>query len=135
MKVHLDSKLATISINEEKKTAFLYWKPFKNTEEYKHVLEKGLEAIETYQIENWIPDISEAKIVSPEDRKWAEEVFIPEALRLGIKRIAFVLPAEDAFKKHYANKLRESVADKEVIFETFGSLRDAERWVTRQVFL
>lgn len=133
MKVCFDSKFATISVREEKKVAYLAWKPSAQSQDYKAVLEKSLEIISEEQIVAWIPNNTEARVVSPEDRKWAEEHFIPEAVARGVRVMAFVFPAEDAFKKYYASKLQEAAQDKNIKFEIFADGRDAERWVLKQL--
>jgi hypothetical protein len=133
MKVCFDSKFATISVREEKKIAYLAWKPSAQSEDYKAVLEKSLEIISENEIVAWIPDNTEARVVSPEDRKWAEEHFIPEAIARGVRWMAFVFPSEDAFKKYYASKLKEAAQSKGVNFEIFADGRDAERWILKQL--
>jgi hypothetical protein len=132
IKVCYDSASATISVNNEKKIGFLAWKNFDTAADYKLVLEKSLEIIEKEKIESWIPDNRDAKVVSPEDRKWTEENFLPKAISLGVKRVAFVFPADDTFKKYYASKLKDSQKNL-VTFETFADLKDAEKWVLKQI--
>ncbi|MGD1842657.1 MAG: hypothetical protein ACFB0B_17440 [Thermonemataceae bacterium] len=128
----LDNSTATIKAAVDAEAIMIIWKGFAKGDTYRSILKTALEAAQQHQLKNWISDLTEAKVVSPEDKTWVEETFIPEGLQAGIKKAIFIVP-KDIFSKAYVEqitlKLEEEKAshskykDHEIQF--FSSLDEA----------
>jgi len=58
----------------------------------------GVRAIKERHVEGYVSDARKAKVVVPEDEKWGREVWLPQAVAAGLKRMAIVTAASGLAK-------------------------------------
>jgi hypothetical protein len=76
-------------------------------EEYKKPFEIALEFMTKKPVLNYISDIRNQGIISPDFRKWLQESAMPEAAKAGLKRVVGVANV-NVFKQYYINNVFQS---------------------------
>ena len=79
-------------------------------------------------IDNYISDIREQGIISPDFRKWLQETALPEAVNAGVKRV-IGLANVNIFKQYYINNVFQSVKKIGIPFKMFSTVEDAKEWI------
>jgi hypothetical protein len=100
----MTEEYADIFYDEQYYLLQIIWKPEMTDEDYKNVFNFCLEYAETHRVDNFMSDIRNQKIISPETRKWFEEEALPNAVQRGLKRAVIVFTG-NVFKKYYANNI------------------------------
>ncbi|MDF9796602.1 hypothetical protein OKW21_001865 [Catalinimonas alkaloidigena] len=125
---YFKNEFAMINYLDDVKTVELVWKQTTNSQKYREIFAKGVEALEKYQISNWLSDTTDQGLVSPEDRKWLESHMIPTAVQKGLRNIA-VLVSKDVFKKYYVDSVRKHVEKSHLCMQYFDKREDAIQWL------
>ena len=103
--VLLEKDFAVVSVMTDKKLGMIQWKGKASFDGYKEAFESILGYAEVnHNIDYYISDIRNQAIVSPEMRKWFQEVALPRAVAGGLKRAAVIMDG-NAFKKYYMNMI------------------------------
>ncbi|MCC5945323.1 MAG: hypothetical protein JJT94_10330 [Bernardetiaceae bacterium] len=111
---------------------FITWLRQANNAEYRHVLSRAIELIESYNISLWIANMQKAGIVSLENQQWFREDIVPRAIHAGIRRAGIIL-SEDAFNRFYLNNTIQKTKEKgfEVEFHYFNTPDEIFEWALR----
>lgn len=125
---YFKNEFAQINYLEDVKTVELIWKQRTNSQMYREIFTKGVEALEKHNISNWLSDTTDQGLVSPEDRKWLESHMIPTAVQKGLRNIA-VLVSKDVFKKYYVDSVRKHVEKSHLSMQYFDKREDAIQWL------
>lgn len=80
------------------------WKRKTTDQEYRNAFTKLLEFSMNHTVDNFLSDIRNQGVVSPENRKWFETEMLPKAVKSGLKRAATVFDG-NVFKKYYMNMI------------------------------
>ena len=130
MEVIFNSAFAQVSFDEASNSVIAVWKKATTTPAYQETFKIILEVIKKYKASAFISDIYFQGVVGTENRNWMESEILPEAIRLGLRKIATIAP-EDIFKKFYvSNVMRHAQFHNEYLkFKTFGDLISAQAWV------
>lgn len=96
-------------------------------ENYKEVFLFCIDYAKTHRCDNFMSDIRNQKIISPETRKWFEEVALPGAIETGLKRGAIVFTG-NVFKKYYANNILTRSKNFALPLKFFTSVEDGIKW-------
>ena len=112
------------------KAGVIDWKDKKLTEEeYRNPLEALIEYSNDKKIfNNYLADIRLQSVVSPNSRKWFEQVMVPAAIRNGLKRGAVII-TKNPFKKHYMNMIISSSKKYPIKIKVFDDLDKAKAWL------
>lgn len=125
----LDEKYALVTFHSDMKMIKVVWKGTFTKEQYQIAIESGLD----YQlksnkpVENYLSNILNQGIVSPESRKWFEQVAMPRAINQGLKRAAVVFDG-NVFKKYYLNLILQTTNIYKLPLKFFSSEEDAVKW-------
>ncbi|MCB2197416.1 MAG: STAS/SEC14 domain-containing protein [Bacteroidetes bacterium] len=130
-KVILDTDYAEISHNPEFKLGKIVWKRKTSTEEYQYAFITLLEYAKTHQTDNFLSDIRNQSVVSPENRKWFEEEMLPKAIEAGLKRAGVVFDG-NVFKKYYINMIIKVSNKFGLPLKMFSSEDEAKEWFKSQ---
>jgi len=132
MENYFEDRYAIVYHISDIKAVLIEWKSFKTIpiEDYKNVFNKAQELLKNKSPENFIADNRLQGIINPEQRKWLEEVSLPESARIGMKRIA-VISDMNVFKRYYLNKLLTSVNKYKIPFKIFKETNLAIEWIKR----
>lgn len=126
-KIVMDTKFAEISHDSELRLGKIEWKAKASTEEYQFAFITLLEYAEKHSTDNFLSDIRNQSVVSPENRKWFEEVMLPRAIEAGLKRAGVVFDG-NVFKKYYINMILQVTNKFKLPLKAFNSEEDAILW-------
>lgn len=128
METIFENEFAKITYEEDLKIVTITWKNKKITfEDYKKPFTVALQFMATKPVDNYISDIREQGIISPEFRKWLQETAMPEAARVGLKRVVGVANV-NIFKQYYINNVFQSAKKFGIPFKMFGTIEEAKKW-------
>ena len=130
-KILLDSDYAEASYDEELKLGKVVWKRKTTTEEYQYAFMVLLDHAKDNPSENFMSDIRNQSIVSPENRKWFETEMVPKAIDAGLKRVAIIFDG-NVFKKYYINMIIKVTNKFGVPLKMFSTEEEAIEWFKLQ---
>jgi len=79
----------------------------------------------------FLSDTTIQGVVSPDDRKWFQEVALPRAVATGLKK-ACVVMSGSVFKKYYINLILKTVKKFDLPFKVFNNYDEAVEWLTSE---
>lgn len=124
----LDTDYAELSYDPELKLGKIVWKKKTTTEEYQYAFITLLEYAKKHDADNFLSDIRQQSVVSPENRKWFETEMLPNAIKAGLKRAAVVFDG-NVFKKYYMNMIIQVTNKFGLPMKVFNSEEDALAWL------
>lgn len=95
---------------------------------FQELLTKGADHLEAQGAAKWLSDDEKNVVVSPQDRKWGDEVWAPRVIAAGLKYWAVVTPV-GAVASLQMKGLVEQYRQRGVTVETFGNVDDALAWL------
>lgn len=113
---------------EELKMIKVQWIDKNTSEEYRETITKSLEYAKTHNVENYLSDIREQKVVSPEDRKWFTDEILPKAVEQGLKK-AVVIFDGNVFKKYYLNTILKATNKFKLAFKFVNTEEEARAFI------
>jgi len=122
-----DYEYAEISYDSELLMGRIVWKRKTNDQEYRSSFGKLLEYSAKHPVENFLSDIRQQGVVSPENRKWFETEMLPKAIKSGLKRAGSVFDG-NVFKKYYMNMIIKVSNKFGMPLKLFNSEEDAIAW-------
>jgi hypothetical protein len=123
----LDEPYLSIRWRAVPKILYAEWKGFATSAEFRAALLTGVRAIQVRHVVGYVSDARKAKIILPEDEKWGMEVWLPQAVAAGLKRMAIVTATAGLAKSAYddaATKISHGLS-----MRTFDSVAAATVWV------
>jgi hypothetical protein len=127
--IYVDEPYLSIHWDGVHHHVFSEWKGFANSEEIRTSLMKGIRAIRDHSATCWVSDARKLKVFVHEDQKWAKEIWMPLAVRAGLKRVAFVTALSGLGKLTIEDV--SGLYDKAGLqSHTFDSLAAARHWVS-----
>lgn len=127
-KIIYETDIAVVSYSRERSLVKTVWHSRKLTfDEYKEPFMAAIEFQKHVRVENYISDIRDQNIISPEFRKWFQTEILPIAYAAGIKRSAIIFNG-NVFKKYYLNNILNSVKKFGAPIKFFGTLEEALQW-------
>ncbi|PLX22730.1 MAG: hypothetical protein C0599_05740 [Salinivirgaceae bacterium] len=126
-KVFYDSEVVELSYEAELRLGKVRWKKKGTTEEYRDAFIRMLDYAKTSPIENFLSDIRNQGVVSPENRKWFEAEMLPKAIKAGLKRAGSVFDG-NAFKKYYMNMIIKVSGKFGLPLKLFNTEEEAIEW-------
>jgi hypothetical protein len=125
MEKQFENSNAAIHIDKEAKAVVVVWKKI-TLEEYKEVLNKGLEILKENGYSNWFADTTNHGAVNRELQEWVDKDWTPRALQGGLKRLTYNLPAS-VLSQMSIESLVQVMGD--VTIHAFGSYDEAKKWL------
>ena len=109
------------------KLGIIEWKQKPSNTEYQSTFEELITFSKKNPIENFLSDIRNQGVVSPDNRKWFENVMIPKAIDHGLKRAATIFDG-NVFKKYYINMIIQVINKFGIPLKLFNTEEDAIKW-------
>ena len=132
MKTIENLEYAHIKHDEDNKFVEIQWKKVANMslEEYQNALNIALDfqAKNPNTVDFYFSDIREQRILSPNYRKWFQEVAIKKALDNNLKAGVVIFDG-NVFKKYYLNNIMGSTKNLGLPFKFFNTREDALIWL------
>jgi len=125
--VYLDKPYLTIRWRSIPQILYAEWKGFATSAEFRAALLTGVRAIRERHIVGYVSDARMAKLVLPEDEKWARDVWLPQAVDAGLKRMAIVTASAGLGKMAYEDAAT-AMDSHGLSMRTFDSVASATTW-------
>jgi hypothetical protein len=125
--VYLDEPYLTIRWRSIPQILYAEWNGFATSAEFRSALLTGIRAIRERHIVGYVSDARKAKVVLTADEKWAREVWLPQAVDAGLKRMAIVTASAGLGKMAYDDAATAMDAHG-LSMRTFDSVASATTW-------
>ncbi len=123
----LNTDYAEVSYDSDLKLGKIVWKRKTSTEEYQYAFLIMLNHAKNNPADNFLSDIRDQGVVSPENRKWFETEMLPQAIDAGLKRAAVIFDG-NVFKKYYLNMIIKVSNKFGLPLKMFNSEEKAIEW-------
>jgi hypothetical protein len=124
----LTETCAEVRYDQALRAVEVKWKGFAEIDQYKRVLEHALYLIKDYNCSIWISDMVNGKAVPKDAIIWLQKVFIPKAVQMGVKKMAFLVTG-NAFGKLHAANLKIATKKHGVDMNYFDSRNELDEWL------
>jgi len=125
--VYLEESYLTIRWRSIPQILYAEWKGFATSAEFRSALLTGVRAIRERHIVGYVSDARKAKVVLAEDEKWARQVWLPQAVDAGLKRMAIVTASAGLGKMAY-DDAASAMDSHGLSMRTFDSVASATTW-------
>jgi hypothetical protein len=125
--VYLDEPYLSIRWRSLPQILYAEWKGFATSAEFRSALLTGVRAIRERHVVGYVSDARKAKLVLPEDEKWGREVWLPQAVAAGLKRMAIVTAPAGLGKMAY-DDAATAMDSHGLSMRTFESVAAAMTW-------
>jgi hypothetical protein len=123
----LDEPYLSIRWRATPKILYAEWKGFATSAEFRAALLTGIRAIRERKVHGYVSDARKAKVVVPEDEKWGREVWLPQAVAAGLKRMAIVVAPTGLAKQTFESAANQ-IDSHGLSMRTFDSVAAATVW-------
>ena len=103
------------------------WKGFATSLEFRAALLTGVRAIREHHVVGYVSDARRAKVFIDEDLRWVGEVWLPQALAAGLKRMAMVT-ASQGLGKVIIEEVAKEIDNHGLAMRKFDSVAAATVW-------
>ena len=125
--IYLDEPYLSIRWRSVPQILFAEWKGFATSAEFRAALLKGVQAIREHRVVGYVSDARKAKVFIAEDLQWVSEVWLPQALSAGLKRMAMVT-AEEGLGKVIIEDVAKEIDNHGLAMRKFDSVAAATVW-------
>ena len=124
---YLDEPYLSIRWRSVPRMLYAEWKGYATSAELRAALLRGVEAMRDRHVLAYVSDARRAKVMLPEDEVWAREVWLPQAVAAGLKRMA-VVTAGTGMAKVIMEDVSRHVDHHGLEMRTFDSVTAATTW-------
>lgn len=132
MEVIRKDDLVCIAIDHEHRMIISTWTGYVPSEAYREALWQVLDGVRKHHLDLWLSDTRAMGAILRTDEKWSVEVFVPELMKFGLRRVA-VIQGADYFNRTATERMAEAtltVAPFKV--ELFATSEDGLRWLLKE---
>ncbi len=131
-KVLLDEDYVKVWFEPEMSVGRITWKRKPEKDEYMKGFTVLLEFAKTTKVENFLSDIRNQGVVSPDSRKWFEKEALPAGMKLGLQRAGVIIDG-NIFKRYYINMIISSTNKFGLPLKVFSTEEDALNWFEKKM--
>ncbi len=125
--IYLDEPYISIRWRAVPQVLYAEWKGYATSSEFRAALLTGVRAIRARHATAYISDARKAKLILPEDERWGREVWLPQAVAAGLKRMAIVTAPAGLSKMAY-DDAATAIDSHGLSMRTFDSVPAATTW-------
>lgn len=125
--IYLDTPYISIRWRGVPQVLYAEWKGYATSAEFRAALLTGVRAIRERHVTAYISDARKAKLILPEDERWGREVWLPQAVAAGLKRMAIVTATAGLGKMAYDDAAKD-IDSHGISMRTFDSVATATTW-------
>src|SRR4029077_6616081 len=125
--IYLDEPYLSIRWRSIPQILFAEWKGFATSAEFRAALLKGVQAIREHHVVGYVSDARKAKVFVAEDTQWVSEVWLPQVLKAGLKRMAMVT-ADEGLGKAIIEDVAKEIDNHGLAMRKFNSVAAATVW-------
>jgi hypothetical protein len=122
-----ETEYAEISYDESIDAVSVDWKQTATGDDFREILQTGLEIAKEETATNWLGDRREMDPVTKADQEWVNETWLPEADETELTQIA-AIQSEQFIEELDLKFVMQKVAD-DLTLRHFDSLEDATEWL------
>jgi hypothetical protein len=129
--MHFDNPVGSVHWDDTAGAVCLAWKQFAEGEEFRAVINAGIELLIQRKATKWLGDLRNLGPVTQEDQKWSAESWLPRATAGGMKYLALVSPRKIVAQmavKTFMNK----VNGRPLLIGNFEDIEVARSWLQAQ---
>lgn len=123
----LNTNYALVTYNPVLKMGKVEWRGKTTSAEYQNTIVSLLDFADKYPVDYYLSDIINQSVVSPDDRKWFENIAVPMAIGKGLKKAGVVF-AGNVFKKYYLNMIIQATGKLGLPLKLFSNDEEAIKW-------
>ena len=117
-------------INQEKQFLLLTVVGFMRDDDFKSMANESLRLMKEHRLTKCLVDTSEMQVMTMESMSWIQTDWYPNALALGLTKIAFITP-KSAFGEVSVKSTNEKIEQESVLeIAYFTAIQEAEAWLT-----
>jgi hypothetical protein len=124
---YLDEPYLSIRWRSVPQILYAEWKGFATSAEFRAALLKGVQAIREHHVVGYVSDARKAKVFVAEDLKWVTDVWLPQAVGAGLKRMAMVT-ADQGLGKAIIEGVAKEIDNHGLSMRKFDSVVAATVW-------
>lgn len=133
MRTIRNDALVRIDVDVEQSLVTSQWKGYVPSEEYRTALWQILDQVREHKLCLWLSDTRHMGIILRADEKWSIEVFLPELMKYGLRRVAQV-QSEDYFTQTVTERLADAaVTIAPFKVDMFSSAEKALGWLKKEL--
>lgn len=125
---YFESKYCDIIWNEEVKAVVLQWKGYATSEQFRDIMNKGLELLVSKRGSKWVGDCTKFMTLQKADEDWSNSDWLGRAMQSGIKTIAIVTP-EKLIQKNIVDRIIDNNGNVLISTQKFSSVEEALAWL------
>ncbi len=108
------------------------WGGFVPGDDYRATLWQILALVRDHKLTLWLSDTRSMGAILHNDEKWSIEVFMPEIIKFGLRRVA-VVRGQDYFTHTATERMVDATAEVAPFkVELFADPDEAERWLLKE---
>jgi hypothetical protein len=126
--MHFESAVGYVDWDEPTGAVLLTWKMFAAGEEFREVVNAGVDLLLQKKTKRWLGDLRYLGAVTQEDLKWSEQSWFPRATEGGMAYLALVSPRKIVAQmavRSFINK----VNDRDLEIANFDDVDKAKAWL------
>ena len=124
---YLDAPYLSIRWRSVPQILYAEWKGYATSAEFRAALLKGVQAMREHQVVGYVSDARKAKVFVAADLRWVSEVWLPQAVKAGLKRMAMVT-AEEGLGKAIIEDVAKEIDNHGLSMRKFDSVAAATVW-------
>jgi hypothetical protein len=124
---YLDEPYLTIRWRSIPQILYAEWTGFATSTQMRAALMTGIRAIRERHVTGYVSDTRKVKGILPDDERWAREVWLPQAVAAGLKRMAIVTATAGLSKMAYDDAATD-MDSQGLSMRTFDSVAAATTW-------
>ena len=124
----LDTEYATLWYYPEKKIVHHVFHKFIYGQEFRNVLEKGLETFQQYGAQKWLSDDRKNSALPTEDLEWGMGNWFPRVFGSGWEYWAVVMPDKIAGQMNM-DRIMKNYIDQGLVVQVFDDPDEALNWL------
>ncbi|HEY1419268.1 MAG TPA: hypothetical protein VGG90_01000 [Candidatus Dormibacteraeota bacterium] len=124
---YLDTPYISIRWRSVPQLLYAEWKGYATSAEFRSALLSGVRAIREHKVTGYVSDARKAKVFLAEDEVWSRQVWLPQAVSAGLKRMAMVT-AETGLSKVIIEDVSKQFDNHGLEMRSFRSVEAATLW-------
>ena len=125
----LETPKVLVAWDNDCRCVVISWKgPFVSGDEYRSILMRVLDLLEEKRASRLLSDSRNMPVMSPDDQKWLQDVWMPRSIKVGLRYSAVVAP-KSALTKSTLRHIIDDSGDVPRQRAFFPTVEEAKAWL------
>jgi SpoIIAA-like len=126
--IHFEAPHISIQFDSKTHSVIMEWKQFVRGDEFRSALDMGLNLLVQQGSSKWLADMRNMGVVAVDDQVWANIDWFPRAVKIGIRKMALVMPQSIVAQSSVIRIMRR-VDGINIETAMFDNQADAKQWL------